>query len=32
VLLHDVSGYGYPEIAAIVGKSQDDLRQLAARA
>src|SRR5436305_6794213 len=32
LLLHDVFGYGYPEIAAIVGKSEDNVRQLAARA
>jgi RNA polymerase sigma-70 factor (TIGR02957 family) len=32
LLLHDVFGYGYPEIAAIVGKSQDNVRQLATRA
>jgi RNA polymerase sigma-70 factor (ECF subfamily) len=32
LLLHDVFDYGYPEIAAIVGKSQDNVRQLAARA
>src|ERR671918_277204 len=32
LLLHDVFGYGYPEIAAIVGKSEDNARQLAARA
>ena len=32
VLLHDVFDYGYPEIAAIVGKSEDNVRQLAARA
>ena len=29
LLLHDVFGYGYPEIAAIVGKSEDNVRQLA---
>jgi RNA polymerase sigma-70 factor (TIGR02957 family) len=32
LLLHDMFGYGYPEIAAIVGKSEDNARQLAARA
>jgi RNA polymerase sigma-70 factor (ECF subfamily) len=32
LLLHDVFGYGYPEIAAIVGKSEDNVRQLASRA
>jgi RNA polymerase sigma factor (sigma-70 family) len=31
-LLHDVFGYGYGEIAAIVGKSQGNCRQLAVRA
>lgn len=31
-LLHDVFGYGYDEIAAIVGKSEANCRQLAARA
>ncbi len=31
-LLHDVFGYGYEEIARIVGKSQDNCRQLALRA
>ncbi len=31
-LLHDVFGYGYPEIAGIVGKSEDNCRQLATRA
>jgi RNA polymerase sigma-70 factor (TIGR02957 family) len=31
LLLHDVFDYGYPQIAAIVGKSQDNVRQLAAR-
>jgi RNA polymerase sigma-70 factor (ECF subfamily) len=31
-LLHDVFGYGYDEIAGIVGKSEDNCRQLAARA
>src|SRR5262249_57852392 len=29
LLLHDVFDYGYPEIAAIVGKSADNARQLA---
>ena len=32
LLLRDVFGYGYPEIARIVGKSEDNTRQLAARA
>jgi RNA polymerase sigma-70 factor (ECF subfamily) len=32
LLLHDVFGYGYPEIAGIVGKSEDNTRQLATRA
>ena len=32
LLLHDVFHYDYPEIAAIVGKSQDNVRQLATRA
>ena len=32
LLLHDVFDYGYPEIARIVGKSQDNVRQLATRA
>jgi RNA polymerase sigma-70 factor (TIGR02957 family) len=32
LLLHDVFGYGYGEIAAIVGKSEDNVRQLATRA
>jgi RNA polymerase sigma-70 factor (ECF subfamily) len=32
LLLHDVFDYGYPEIAAIIGKSEDNARQLAARA
>jgi RNA polymerase sigma-70 factor (TIGR02957 family) len=32
LLLHDVFDYGYPEIAAIVGKNEDNVRQLAARA
>jgi RNA polymerase sigma-70 factor (ECF subfamily) len=32
LLLHDVFDYGYPEIAAIVGKSEDNVRQLAIRA
>jgi RNA polymerase sigma-70 factor (ECF subfamily) len=31
-LLHDVFGYGYEEIARIVGKSDDNCRQLASRA
>jgi hypothetical protein len=32
LLLHDVFDYGYPEIAAIVGKTEDNTRQLATRA
>ena len=32
LLLHDVFDYGYDEIAGIVGKSEDNTRQLAARA
>jgi RNA polymerase sigma-70 factor (ECF subfamily) len=32
LLLHDVFHYGYPEIAEIVGKSEDNVRQLATRA
>ena len=32
LLLHDVFDYDYPEVAAIVGKSQDNVRQLATRA
>lgn len=32
LLLHDVFDYGYPQIAGIVGKSQDNVRQLATRA
>jgi len=32
LLLHDVFDYGYPEVAAIVGKNEDNVRQLAARA
>jgi RNA polymerase sigma-70 factor (ECF subfamily) len=32
LLLHDVFDYGYPEIAAIVGKGEDNVRQLATRA
>jgi RNA polymerase sigma-70 factor (ECF subfamily) len=32
LLLHDVFDYGYPEIAAIIGKSEDSVRQLATRA
>jgi RNA polymerase sigma-70 factor (ECF subfamily) len=31
-LLHDVFGYGYNEIASIVGKTETNCRQLAARA
>jgi RNA polymerase sigma-70 factor (ECF subfamily) len=32
LLLHDVFDYKYPEIAAIIGKSEDNARQLASRA
>jgi RNA polymerase sigma-70 factor (TIGR02957 family) len=32
LLLHDVFGYDYAEVAAIIGKSQDSVRQLAVRA
>jgi len=32
LLLHDVFDYDYPEVARIVGKSEDNTRQLAARA
>src|SRR3984957_14076219 len=32
LLLHDVFDYHYPEIAAIVGKSEGNVRQLATRA
>jgi RNA polymerase sigma-70 factor (TIGR02957 family) len=32
LLLHDVFDYGYREVAAIIGKSQDNVRQLASRA
>ena len=32
LLLHDVFDYGYPQIAAIVGKSEPNVRQLASRA
>jgi RNA polymerase sigma-70 factor (ECF subfamily) len=32
LLLHDVFDYGYPEVTAIVGKSEDNVRQLATRA
>jgi RNA polymerase sigma-70 factor (TIGR02957 family) len=32
LLLHDVFDYGYPEIADIIGKSEDNVRQLASRA
>jgi RNA polymerase sigma-70 factor (TIGR02957 family) len=32
LLLHDVFDYRYPEIAAIVSKSEDNVRQLATRA
>jgi RNA polymerase sigma-70 factor (ECF subfamily) len=32
LLLHDVFGYGYPEITHIVGKREENVRQLAARA
>jgi RNA polymerase sigma-70 factor (TIGR02957 family) len=32
LLLHDVFDYSYPEIAPIVGKNEDNVRQLATRA
>jgi RNA polymerase sigma-70 factor (ECF subfamily) len=32
LLLHDVFDYAYPEIAAIIGTSEDNVRQLATRA
>ncbi len=32
LLLHDVFDYGYREVAAIVGRSEDNVRQLASRA
>ena len=32
LLLRDVFDYGYPEIAAIIGRTEDSVRQLAARA
>jgi RNA polymerase sigma-70 factor (ECF subfamily) len=32
LLLHDVFDYRYPEIAAIIGKSEDNVRKLATRA
>jgi len=32
LLLHDVFDYGSPEIAEIIGKSEDNVRQLASRA
>jgi len=32
LLLHDVFDYDYPQIAEIIGKSQDNVRQLATRA
>jgi RNA polymerase sigma-70 factor (ECF subfamily) len=32
LLLHDVFDYGYDEIAAIIGKTEDNARQLASRA
>ncbi len=32
LLLHDVFGYAYPEITSIVGKSEENVRQLATRA
>jgi RNA polymerase sigma-70 factor (ECF subfamily) len=32
LLLYDVFDYGYPEIARIVGKSEENVRQLASRA
>ena len=31
-LLHEVFGYGYAEIASLVGRSEDNCRQIAARA
>jgi RNA polymerase sigma-70 factor (ECF subfamily) len=31
LLLHDVFGYGYPEIAGIIGKSEANVRQLGVR-
>jgi len=32
LLLHDVFGYGHAQIAQVIGKSQDNVRQLATRA
>ena len=32
LLLHDVFGYGYDEVATIVGKGEANVRQLAVRA
>jgi RNA polymerase sigma-70 factor (TIGR02957 family) len=32
LLLHDVFDYGHPEIARIIGKTEDNVRQLATRA
>jgi RNA polymerase sigma-70 factor (ECF subfamily) len=32
LLLHDVFGYAYPEISEIIGKGEDNVRQLASRA
>ncbi len=32
LLLHDVFDYGYAEVAEIIGKSEDNVRQLASRA
>jgi DNA-directed RNA polymerase specialized sigma24 family protein len=32
LLLHEVFDYSYPEVAAILGKSEDNVRQLATRA
>lgn len=32
LLLHDVFDYGYPEVAEIIGKSEDNVRQLVSRA
>ncbi len=32
LLLHDVFDYDYPQVAGIVGKSEDNVRQLASRA
>jgi hypothetical protein len=32
LLMHDVFDYDYPQVAEIIGKSQDNVRQLATRA